>query len=293
MRSMTAFGRSCRPVDAEGIEAGELVWEIRTVNHRHLESSLRLPDALQHLDAALRARLGRALHRGKVDARLQWLGADVAAGRLQVNEELLQSIGKALVTVRQRIPDASVDAVQVLAWPGLLQSVRSDIPSSRLDGLAVATLDDALTMLIAQRDREGAELAGEIERRAVAVLEQVDLIRQRRPLVLAAMREKLLTRLAELAVPHDEARLAQELVHAAQRLDVDEELARLDTHVLELRHTMVDAGPVGRRLDFLLQEFNREANTLAAKAADSDTTAATITLKVLIEQMREQVQNIE
>ena len=287
MRSMTAFGRGCRSIDVDDGDVGEFVWEIRTVNHRHLELGLRLPEALQHLDVTLRNRIGQALHRGKVDARLHWLRADAGADRLQVNEHRLQAIGEALAIVRQRIPDVAVDAMQILAWPGVLDRARPDPASSRLDTLAQAALDDALTALIAQREREGAELANEIERRAVAVLAQVAVVRRRRPLVLTALREKQLARLAELPVPHDEARLAQELVHAAQRLDVDEELARLDTHVAEMRTAMAEGGPIGRRLDFLLQEFNREANTLAAKAADSETTAAAITLKVLIEQMRE------
>lgn len=287
LSSMTGFARC----ETEGAY-GSLVWELRSVNHRYLEISLRLPEALRPIESAVRETLQRALTRGKVDAALRYEPADAHTPVLRLNEPLARAVIDACMQVDEMMMNpARMSAMEVLRWPGVVRSEETDMPD--IADAALDLLKRTVAQLKANRDREGMRTADFIRERVAAARAESARARARRPEVLKGQREKLLTRIAELGIEADAARLAQELVHAAQRLDVDEELDRLDAHFDALLEALDTGGPAGRRLDFLMQEMNREANTLASKSGDLETTQAAMTLKVLIEQMREQVQNIE
>lgn len=287
IRSMTAFARRERQE-----EWGVLVWELRSVNHRYLEVSLRLPEELRAQENLFRERVRARLGRGKVECSLRFQPGAGAAGSVQVNEALARSLIEACERVEKLMSNAArLSAMDVLRWPGVSVETKPDLEP--VQGAAMALLEEALNDLVATREREGARLKEAIEQRLKAVAGLVSEVRARRPQVLAAIREKLLTRIKALDLEPDGARLEQELAVIAQRLDVEEELDRLQTHLQEAADVLRRDEPVGRRLDFLMQEFNREANTLASKANDAQTTQAAVELKVLIEQMREQVQNIE
>lgn len=293
MRSMTAFGIRSVSVQLDDQPPCELSWELRSVNHRYLDVSLRLPDGCLALETEVRRRIGGQLQRGKLEARLHWQDRSAADARLRLHEPTLQALAEAISTVREQLPAASVDALRLLAWPGVVATAERQVMSPALEAAALTALDAALADLVAQREREGQALAAVLGARASDILALLQQVHARLPEVRRMLRERQLARLAALAAPHDESRLEQELLHAAQRLDVDEELSRIEAHVEELRRSLASSDAVGRRLDFLMQEFNREANTLASKAADSVTSTLAVELKVLIEQMREQVQNIE
>ncbi len=285
--SMTGFGRH-----AIASDAGELLWELRSVNHRFLEIALRLPDEYRAMESVIRQAISARLHRGKVDAVLR-LGSAVSADQeLELDQKVLSRLGNAFSEIEKNIANvAAVDPVKIMQWPGVIRTAHADQAalSKRIsEGLTLA-LDD----LVATRQREGDKMTHMLRSRAEQIAVHVASVKSIRPAVVTRQREKLLARLTDLEVEHDPQRLEQELVFVAQRLDIDEELDRLNVHVAELLKILERKSPVGRRLDFLLQEFNREANTLGSKAGDSDTTGATIEIKVLIEQMREQVQNIE
>jgi uncharacterized protein (TIGR00255 family) len=287
IRSMTAFAREELKQDF-----GTLICELRSVNHRYLEIYLRLPEELRPQEGRLREIAHGALGRGKLECQFSYRPASAIASQVVVNEALATAVVTATHRIEAMMNNAArVNALEVLAWPGVSSEPERDTGPvlSAAIGLFEATLED----LIATRAREGARLSGLIEQRLGGVERIVVRMRERRPQVLTALREKLLTRLRELDVEPDTGRLEQELVFVAQKLDVDEELDRLASHCKEVRGVLRRDEPVGRRLDFLLQEFNREANTLASKSADVETTQAAVDLKVLTEQMREQVQNIE
>ncbi|MGD2073321.1 MAG: YicC/YloC family endoribonuclease [Gammaproteobacteria bacterium] len=287
IRSMTAFARQ------DGRVAGaELAWELRSVNHRYLEVFCRLPDELRVMEPRFRERVTSRLRRGKVECvlRCSWTAPQDAA--LELDEERLAAVLEACREVEKRSAEAtSPGVVELLRWPGVVREPDPDTGTVQQEALAL--LDRALDQLIATREREGAQIRQHLLGRLEGIEEQVGRLKQRLPEVLQSLREKLEARMAELRVEVDRDRLEQELVYAAQKMDVDEELDRLQSHVAEARRVLERSEPVGRRLDFLMQEFNREANTLASKSADSGTTAAAVELKVLIEQMREQVQNVE
>ncbi len=286
IRSMTAFSR--REVSAPW---GELVLELRSVNHRFLDLSLRLPEELRAAEPALRERLGARLARGKVDLTVRFAPAAGAAG-LEVDKDLAQRIAKASREVDLLLYNpAPVNSMDVLRWPGVLKPPRLD--HEVLRDQALALLDEALDELVAMREREGAKLAEVVEARCQAIEQVVARVRERLPQVLAAWREKLAQRMRELGVEADPGRLEQELALTAQKADVDEELDRLGVHLAEVRRTLARGGSAGRRLDFLVQELNREANTLGSKSIDAEVSQAAVELKVLLEQIREQVQNIE
>ncbi len=286
IRSMTAFSR--REVSAPW---GELVLELRSVNHRFLDLSLRLPEELRAAEPALRERLGARLARGKVDLTVRFQPAVGAAG-LEVDKELAQRISRASREVDLLLYNpAPVNSMDVLRWPGVLKPPRLD--HEVLRDQALTLLDEALDELVAMREREGAKLAEVIEARCQAIEQVVAKVRERLPQVLAAWREKLAQRVRELGVEADPGRLEQELALTAQKADVDEELDRLGVHLAEVRRTLARGGSAGRRLDFLVQELNREANTLGSKSIDAEVSQAAVELKVLLEQIREQVQNIE
>ncbi|RMD80013.1 MAG: YicC family protein [Gammaproteobacteria bacterium] len=291
---MTGFARAEARVS--GGPGGVLTWELRSVNHRYLDLGLRLPEELRELEPQARERLRAALARGKVEAVLRWQPApEAAAPVLQrpVAEGLARAAAEAAGLLGERAGPA--DPLALLAWPGVLAPPELDRQALAREALAL--LDQALAALGEARAREGAQLAALVDARARELLGRLPALRARLPQVLAAARERLRRRLAELlgeARELDPGRLEQEMAYLAQRLDVAEELDRLEAHAREVRRLLAEAqGPVGRRLDFLMQELHREANTLSAKSADLELTRAAVDLKVLIEQMREQVQNIE
>lgn len=285
-RSMTGFARR----ETQG-EWGELVWELRSVNHRYLDVAPRLPDALRALEPTLRERIGAHVGRGKVEvtARLTSARPDQS---IEIDTDRLAAVSAAVDTVRSNVIDCRApDALRLLDFPGVQCEVETDTDALHTD--ALASLEVALADLQDMRAAEGARLADMLSTRAEAIREHAAAVRQRIPEVRAEQADKLRGRIAEMNVEADPARLETELVMAAQRMDVAEELDRLDAHVDALHQALTRAEPIGRRLDFLMQEFNREANTLGSKSADAEVSGHAVEMKVLIEQMREQVQNIE
>ncbi len=288
LRSMTAYGRK-----EANSEWGVLTWEIRSVNHRYLDISLRLPEEIRAIEPDVRELISGRLKRGKMEVSLRLKGSDKITGEIQIRHDLaVQVINACRDIVQSDMRNhALVDPMDILRWPGVVG--QDEVDYQPLQTAALELLAETLDDYIASREREGEKIAEMLERRCGEIGDIVQKVRELRPQVLQRLREKWLNRLAEIDVQVDPARLEQELVFAAQKLDVDEELDRLDAHVSELHNILKRDEPVGRRLDFLIQEFNREANTLGSKASDSETTAISVDLKVLIEQMREQVQNVE
>ena len=286
IHSMTAFAR------AEQANAnGTLSWELRSVNHRYLEPHLRLPESFRDLEGAIREALRNGLSRGKVECTLRF-SDDNAGKALQVNLERAAQLVAAAESVAGLIKQpAALNPLEVLGWPGVLVADAAD--PQALNQSALALFTQALNELKNGREREGAELAKLLNERLDSILEQVAALRELVPQMLAGQRQKILDRCAEMQAELEPQRLEQELVLLAQKSDVAEELDRLSTHVNEVRRVLKTGGQAGRRLDFLMQELNREANTLGSKAFDTRSTNAAVNLKVLIEQMREQVQNIE
>lgn len=283
---MTGFARS----EAD-TPAGSIACEIRAVNHRHLDLSLRLPEECRVLEAALRERVNAAVSRGKVELAV-YLRRRPGAAPLALDEELLGRVVDVAHAVARRLGQAAPpDPLAVLRWPGLVSE--PEIAVDTLRDAALSVCDEALAELVAARSREGKHLASIIKEKGEAIAAIAAAVRTRLPEVNARYRERLVARIAELGATPEPGRLEQELAIVAQRLDVTEELDRLDGHLAELTAVLEREEPIGRRLDFLLQEFNREANTLGSKSQDQETTRAAVDLKVLIEQIREQVQNIE
>lgn len=285
IRSMTAFA------SAEGAcDLGALSCELRTVNHRYLEPSLRLPEELRPFEPVLRERIAARLARGKIDVGFRLRG-DAGSQGLEINEDVVGRLASLHGELHRRFPNARVETTELLRFPGVLR--QPELDRDALQTAVLSVLTQALDGLTTSREREGARLADMMRERLDGMEEQLAVLRQMMPEIRQALRQRLETRLADLAQPVDPGRLEQELVLQVTRADVDEELDRLDTHVAEARRVLGLDEPVGRRLDFLMQEFNREANTLGSKAVDTRSTQAAVELKVLIEQMREQVQNIE
>lgn len=286
IHSMTAFARA----EQAGTH-GTLSWELRSVNHRYLEPHLRLPESFRDLEGAVREALRNGLSRGKVECTLRF--SDDSTGKaLQVDLERAAQLVAAAESVANLIKQpAALNPLEVLGWPGVLVADAAD--PQALNQSALALFNQALNELKKGREREGAELAKLLNERLDSILEQVATLRELVPQMLAGQRQKILDRCADMQAELDPQRLEQELVILAQKSDVAEELDRLNTHVNEVRRVLKTGGQAGRRLDFLMQELNREANTLGSKAFDTRSTQAAVNLKVLIEQMREQVQNIE
>jgi uncharacterized protein (TIGR00255 family) len=285
--SMTGFARR----ESTGTW-GTLVCELRSVNHRFLEPGFRLPDELRAAEGELRARLARAVRRGKIDCTLSYRRPQGAAAPLEVDPVALEQLLNAVEIVARSLHEPStVNALDVLRWPGVL---REDGGSGeRLLAVAYAVFGATLEDLVAARAREGARLGELLEQRCAALEALVAAVRARLPEVQARVRSRLDERLAELGTSVERERIEQELALLLQRLDVDEELERLAGHIAEVRRVIGASEPAGRRLDFLMQELNREANTLSSKSQDLETTRTAVDMKVLIEQMREQVQNAE
>ena len=276
----------------------QISWEMRSVNHRYLDASIYLPEGFASKDAELKELIRKKLGRGKVDAKLvcNFLG-DALNTEIKLNQPLVKSLINAqngLSEISQQLSAESLkplSVLEILNYPGVQESASIDY--SQYDKAVSILFKDVLNILIESREEEGARLREMLVSRAKSISSIVAQVRKRRPAVVAAMREKIMKRISDLDIEAEDNRLEQELVIQAQRLDVDEELDRIDSHIEELTAVLERDEPIGRRLDFLMQELNREANTLGSKANDAETTKGSVELKVLIEQMREQVMNIE
>ena len=287
IRSMTAFA-SCET------DAGSytLTWEIRSVNHRYLDVSPRLPEIFRSIEPQVREAVAKHLKRGKVDCSISYKREKQGEDAIEVNEarlnELLNAASKIEANMNQF---QAISPLDVLRWPGVQSEVREDLQP--VHESAIALLNDALAQLVEGREREGAEITKMVESRCELIGQQMVVAKTRLPEVQKLLRAKLQKKIDDLLEEPEQARLEQELVYFLQKMDVEEELDRLDAHVKEVKRILGQNEPVGRRLDFLMQELNREANTLGSKSADIQTTNVSVELKVLIEQMREQIQNIE
>jgi uncharacterized protein (TIGR00255 family) len=271
---------------------GTLVCEIRSVNHRFLDATLRLPDSCRALEPELRQALARELRRGKVDCTLQQRSVAAAAARIEIDQEALDRLLARVNELAAAIPGRSqVDLIDLLRFPGILREDASD-PETLMQNVR-SVFAEALAELARARVREGERLAALISQRCATLAAMIGSLRQRLPEVHARIRQRFEERLRELGAQVDQERVEQEILLMLQRFDVAEELDRLDGHLVETARTLAGDEPAGRRLDFLMQEFNREANTLSSKSQDQETTRTAVEMKVLIEQMREQVQNIE
>lgn len=287
LHSMTGFARQSAET-----ELGTLSWELRAVNHRYLEVQFRLPEELRPKEQTFKQLISGALKRGKVDCSLHFQHAAGRQGDMQLNTELVELIGSRAAEVASKLQDAGpVNPVDVLRWPGVI--VESEIDAEPLFVAAGELLEQTLASMRTMRANEGDRIATMIESRCADIAAISASVRERMPEVLAGAHARQLERIEKLDVAADPARLEVEVALLAQKLDVDEEVDRLDSHLEEIRQTLQSDDAVGRRLDFLMQELNREANTLGSKSADAQTTKAAVDLKVLIEQMREQIQNVE
>ena len=286
-RSMTAFARQEQTKDW-----GTLTLELRSVNHRYLDVSLRLPEDFRNLESKIREKISAKLARGKVDVGLRFLRTETSSGEIIIDKDLVQQIANASREVDHILynPEA-VSSLDILRWPGVIKTPELD--STELTTALFELLDVTLDELLEGRAREGEKLAKLIQQRCQSISDVIVDVKKRLPEIMQIWREKLLKRIEDASVEVDENRLEQELAIIAQKTDVDEELDRLTTHVTEVERVLKEQKPIGRRLDFLMQELNREANTLGSKSIDTETTKASVDLKVLIEQMREQIHNIE
>jgi uncharacterized protein (TIGR00255 family) len=284
---MTGFARESVETDI-----GTLTWEIRAVNHRYLDVQFRLPDDLRPKEQLFRQQAGVVLGRGKVECALYFQRAQHQDSELPIDTGLVEIIGHRISELTSKLPNvAAANPVEILRWPGVI--LQNSVDTEPLFEQAGALLDKALGAIKGMRASEGARIAEMLESRCVEIEAIAAGVRERIPTVLDAIRKKQKERIEKLEIEADPARLEMELALVAQKLDVDEELDRLESHLVEIRDALGSNKPVGRRLDFLMQELNREANTLGSKSADAETTKAAVDLKVLIEQMREQIQNIE
>jgi uncharacterized protein (TIGR00255 family) len=285
--SMTAFAR----IEFDG-DWGHGAWELRSVNHRYAEVTVRAPEDFRMLETSVREKVGRAAKRGKIDCNLRVETSGNGSGEVRINEQM----ATAVLTAAREIAalgdaPATVNPLEILRWPGVTQANEVDLDV--VASTVMTALDDAIAAFLDARRREGEKMADVIRQRLAGINEQLKILEVKVPDIIANVRERHTQRVAELADGLDPGRVEQECALLAQRLDVAEELDRLRAHVDEVERVLGQNEPIGRRLDFLMQELNREANTLGSKSAHIDTTGAAIELKVLIEQMREQVQNIE
>ena len=285
--SMTAFTRQQSEQDW-----GSLTWEIRSVNHRYLETSVRLPDIFRGLENQIRERVRKSMSRGKVECQLRYNAQEGAGGSIAINEELVQQLLQANRNIQQLLgKQHPLNSMELLRWPGVIAEQQLD--NGALESAALSLFRQALDDLIATREREGNDLEGFLEQRIDSIRELVATLREKMPQILIAQRQSLHDKLQDLQVELEPTRLEQEIALLAQKADVDEELDRLDSHLGEVKRILKASGQKGRRLDFLMQELNREANTLSSKSIVVESTRGAVEIKVLIEQMREQIQNIE
>ncbi|MDJ0812208.1 MAG: YicC/YloC family endoribonuclease [Woeseiaceae bacterium] len=284
---MTGFARQ-----SADSAAGTMTWELRAVNHRFLEVQFRLPDDLRPHEQAFKQQVASVLRRGKVDCALHFNRAFNQQEELKLNPEMLTLLGTRVTEIQNALPNAtSPGALDILRWPGVIADAEFDAEPLVAD--ASALLEQALRSMVEMRRSEGDRIHDMLETRCKDIGNIAAAVRKRLPVVLESAHAKQRERIERLDVEADPARLEVELALIAQKLDVDEELDRLDSHITEIRQALGSDEAVGRRLDFLMQELNREANTLGSKSGDAETTKAAVELKVLIEQMREQIQNVE
>lgn len=287
IRSMTAFARK----DVQG-DWGTLTCEVRTVNHRYLEPSFRLPEAFRELENPFREELRRQLKRGKVDVSMRLQSADKTSQSFEINDDMAKAVNEAANHVNRILDNpAHISALDILRWPGVLSVPEQDYGPARDAGKAL--FEDTVRELVSVREREGERLRPLFDDRLATMNRLVTEVRALMPDLLVAQEENLRSRFEKAGIELEPERVAQEMVMLAQKSDVAEELDRLDAHISEVTDTLKGDDAIGRRLDFLMQELNREANTLSSKSIDARVTRSAVDLKVLIEQMREQVQNLE
>ena len=286
-KSMTAFARVQKNLDE-----GDIVWEIRSVNHRYLELHFKLPEDFRAHEARFREIFQHRLKRGKLECYLRFNPSAKQTGAITINEQQAKLLIDACKEINNLLHQPSeVNPMEVLQWPGVLKE--SELDMKPVFEASIVVLSSALDDLISNREREGSRLRELLQQRCDAIQQIVNQARDKLPEIHSRYQQRLRDRIAEIKIEVNSDRLEQELVHLAQKMDVDEELDRLDCHLQEITEILNRDEAVGRRLDFLMQELNREANTLGSKSADISSTNASVELKVLIEQMREQIQNIE
>jgi uncharacterized protein (TIGR00255 family) len=285
LSSMTAYQRG-----TETGTWGSATIEIKTVNHRYLDISLRLPDDLRALEPMFREAIQKNLSRGKVDCSLRIELDESSAENLDVNSELVQKLIETASSLSNTNTD-EINPMDVLKWPGVISRNRLNIES--LGKPILSLLEKTLALLVESRQREGNDIKATLLSRCELMETEVARVRERMPEIIKALRNKYRDKVTEIIETPDNDRLEQEILYLTQKMDVDEEMDRLEIHLVEVKRVLDLDEPVGRRLDFLMQEMNREANTLASKSANIDTSNSSIEMKVLIEQMREQIQNIE
>jgi uncharacterized protein (TIGR00255 family) len=286
IQSMTAYARI-----EHKAQWGTASWEIRSVNQRYLETYLRLPEQFRSFEPVLRDRLRKRLNRGKIEVNLRYDLTDNSSNELQLNQPLAKQLLNAANWLKQEAGQGEVNLTDILRWPGVLASAEQDMDAIGVE--LMTAFDSAIDQFIEARGREGAAIKDMLLTRLDGVTEQIAAVREHMPIVMQYQRDKLTNRLAEISGELDPARIEQEMVLLAQKQDVAEEMDRLEAHVVEARRILKKGGSEGRRLDFMMQEFNRESNTLASKSISAEITSAAVELKVLIEQMREQIQNVE
>ncbi|QPG05648.1 YicC family protein [Salinimonas marina] len=284
--SMTAFARS-----ETKQEWGTAVWEIRSVNQRFLENYFRLPEQFRSLEPMLRERFRKKLQRGKIECALRFSASDAATGKLTLNEELAKQVMQAADWVQSHGQSTGVNPLDVLRWPGVIAAEETSMDTITQE--VMAAFDTALAQFIEARAAEGNTLKTLLEQRLDAIETEVKTVAAKMPEIMQWQRDRVQTRFEEAQVELDAGRFEQEMIMLAQKVDVAEELDRLNSHVSETRNILNKGGACGRRLDFMMQEFNRESNTLGSKSISTEITQSAVELKVLIEQMREQIQNIE
>jgi len=284
--SMTAYARNEQKSDN-----GTAAWEIRSVNQRYLEPLIRLPEQFRALEPIIRERLRKQLQRGKIEVNLRFTANPNAAGQQQINQELAKQLIENAKWVQNTAGSGEVNPIEILKWPGVMESEEADIDA--INAELLQGFDKMIKDFKQARADEGENLKQMIVQRLDAITEQANLVTAKLPEAIAYQRQRLTSRLEEIKTDLDPARLEQEMVFIAQKSDVAEELDRLESHVKETTKILKKGGACGRRLDFMMQEFNREANTLGSKSINTEITNAAVELKVLIEQMREQIQNIE
>ncbi len=285
--SMTAYGRT-----EESSETGHITWEIRSVNHRYLELNIRLPEELRMLETRVRKHISSKLKRGKVDCSLRFDANEVSGNGLSINKDLANSLVKSAESIQSSISNpVTLNAMDVLRWPGVIN--RDMIDAESISDSLLKQLDITLESVVETRLGEGEKLQAMILERCDNIATLLKTFKEKLPEIQQILRDRLTDKSQELSIELDKDRLEQEILLLVQKSDVAEELDRLDAHLHEVRQVLQKNEPVGRRLDFLMQELNREANTLGSKAANLDYTNTSVDLKVLIEQMREQIQNIE
>ncbi len=285
IHSMTGYARK----EFKG-DWGTAIWEIRSVNQRYLETYFRLPESFRALESVLRERFRQGLERGKIECNLRF-ESQVKQGQLQVNEDFAEQLIENALWVIDRAGQGQLNPVDILRWPGVMEAEEQDM--DMLNTTLLSAFDEVFKEFIATRQAEGEKVLNVLTQRLDGVTTEVTKVRAQMPAILNWQRQRLLDRLAEAKVELDPARVEQEIVLLAQKIDVAEELDRLDMHVAETGKILKKGGACGRRLDFMMQEFNRESNTLASKSINAEVTQAAVELKVLIEQMREQIQNVE